>query len=235
MLRRLVDRAEHWKLVSASPFLVVSLDKELDRLCREEYSYNSVIASDLVLDADAAEAVERDPSLNIVGDTVDDESSEYIRADKPKFRRLGIKKALFIRALLSRGYSVLVSDADTVWFEEPWEWFGVEGSIEPAAALYKHADILLANDSPDYTRDTTSKGIVMNTGVLFVRATAPNESLMLEWARRIALTTDGNDQTELNHSTSPPTPTPSHSCHSFRSGNVLCQCCADVIPLRGRL
>ena len=225
MLRRLVDRAEHWKLASASPFLVVSLDKELDRLCREEYSYNSVIAWDLVLDADAAEAVEWDPSLSIVGDTADGESSVYKRKDEPKFRRLGIKKALFIRALLSRGYSVLVSDADTVWFEEPWEWFGVEGSIEPAAALYKHADILLANDSPDYTRDTTS-AIMMNTGVLFVRATAPNESLMLEWARRIALTTgDGNDQTELNHSTSPPHPPPPPTVATL---SALEECSASV-------
>ena len=39
------------------------------------------------------------------------------------FQQIGALKAAFLLFLLNRGHRVLVSDVDTVWLNDPREWF----------------------------------------------------------------------------------------------------------------
>ena len=179
---------------------MVALDEELHRLCREEYAYESVLASDLVREDDLAAA-----GVEVGRPDGGEEAasaSSYMRMDQAKFQRMGVTKALFILALLRRGHTVLVSDADTVWLEDPWRWLAVDpAAVDPSASSYAIADVLLTNDYPDAGRDNDGT-VVLNTGVLLVRPTAAGLALMIEWAARNARAgRGGNDQTELNRST----------------------------------
>ena len=104
---------------------MVALDEELHRLCWEEYAYESVLASDLVREDDlAAAGVEVGGTDG--GEAASAGSASYMRMDQANFQRMGVTKALFILALLRRGHTVLVSDADTVWLEDPWRWLAVD-------------------------------------------------------------------------------------------------------------
>eukprot|EP00898_Chlorokybus_atmophyticus_P008473 jgi/Chlat1/8627/Chrsp86S08010 len=141
-------------------------------------------------------------------------NKKYYRTDLNAFKKMGAVKADFLRMLLVKGYDVLVSDADTVWFTDPWPLLGKHPNTNtnnkdnpspspirlPAARLFADADILVTSDCIDATKDIVPELVTweINTGVLFVRSTPRSIEFCEEWRERALSTTDGHDQSEFN-------------------------------------
>ena len=124
-----------------------------------------------------------------------------VRNQQAHFKALGFIKASFALRLLAHGYDVLLSDADGVFLGDPWPWLGRPG-VAPAAPAVEggllSADLIVTNDIADLHHDGLPS-TVLNSGVLFLRATSRTRRFVLEWAARTIRTSDaGNDQTELN-------------------------------------
>ena len=124
-----------------------------------------------------------------------------VRNQQGHFKALGFVKASFALRLLAHGYDVLLSDADSVFFGNPWPWLGRLGVAPATAALaggLLAADLIVTNDIAALESDGLPS-TVLNSGVLFLRATPRTRRFVLEWAARTIRTSDaGNDQTELN-------------------------------------
>ena len=124
-----------------------------------------------------------------------------MRNQQGHFKALGFVKASFALRLLAHGYDVLLSDADSVFFGNPWPWLGRLG-VAPASTTVAGgllaADLIVTNDIAALETDGLPS-TVLNSGVLFLRATPRTRRFVLEWAARTIRTSDaGNDQTELN-------------------------------------
>lgn len=82
--------------------------------------------------------------------------SKYYRHDQNAIRNMGATKALLLHTLLLQGYDIILSDADTVWMNDPWDWIPrrrPDGSYDPlprkVARQFGSADMLFSTDRTD--------------------------------------------------------------------------------------
>ena len=140
----------HARRVQAlAPYAAISLDPSLTAACEAWGEPVLDARSMLRSDAEALNATTRLISLHTGG---------YVRNMREGFKLLGFVKARAALALLRAGYSVLLSDADTVWLANPWPWIGSfprptsshtatpELGLAPDAGLLPSADVLLTNE-----------------------------------------------------------------------------------------
>ena len=119
-------------------------------------------------------------------------SSGYFRADERVLLKLGELKMDLLHGLLSAGWDVLISDADVLWLDSPWSWLGGFGvASPPEAAKMVLADVLISSDAVDLNMDTVAKRWLqeeeLNTGIVFLRATAKTLALVKLWRARLAV------------------------------------------------
>lgn len=97
--------------------------------------------------------------------------------DGRAFQHLGSLKAAFLLRLLEDGQTVLVSDVDTAWMRDPRPWLA---DFEAA----QKADVAVSNDCLSREEDEKQGGCIssqFNTGILWLRPTAPAKALMAAW------------------------------------------------------
>lgn len=96
--------------------------------------------------------------------------STYYRHDQNAIRNMGATKALLLHTLLLQGYDVILSDADTVWMNDPWDWIPrlrPDGSYDPlprkVARQLELADMLFSTDKSDPSQlyDSNTVSIVL--------------------------------------------------------------------------
>ncbi|KAK3244850.1 hypothetical protein CYMTET_45555 [Cymbomonas tetramitiformis] len=183
------------KIPSLKPYIVAVMDEELLRVCREKgipafHAQNSNIIGDK---ENLGGAVGQEKQVV--------SADKYYRQDGAAFKKMGAVKARVLQDLLEAGYNVFVSDADTVWFSDPWDIVGKEGVPSRSdSKLLREADILVSTDCIDYSEDL-GPGLAAhehNTGILWLRSTPSTIAFTKEWQVRALATTDGHDQTEFN-------------------------------------
>lgn len=183
---------------SLRPYFLVTLDEQMQAECER-----------LGEPAVPALLLHKDPRLTL------GRRAGYLRNDSGGFKLLGKAKALFTQRLLALGYSVLLSDVDSVWLSDPFPFLG--GARAPGLA---DADVLVTNDYADARRDTDIT-TVFNTGALLLRAGARAQRFVAEWALRTEVTgLIGNDQTEFNRL----------MVSQYRDGDTSCTVPACLLP-----
>lgn len=187
MLRNWLVHAR--KVTSLPPHGALALDEAVHTLCKE-WGARVISASRLLQPfPDASHALAR---LGGEG------SRENVRNEPASFKLLGFVKLTLALRFVEAGYSVLLSDADSVWLADPSPWIGGAQGMAEDAGLLPSADLLVTNDLPDPRRDGQPDS-VFNTGALFLRASARTLAFLSEWSNRTRYTAEiGNDQTELN-------------------------------------
>jgi hypothetical protein len=87
--------------------------------------------------------------------------------------------------MLETGYDIFISDADVVWFGNPWPVVGgrKEIPVRPDSIHLATADVLASTDCIDFLEDMGPgiAGHEQNTGMLFLRATAAAVEFTVEW------------------------------------------------------
>mmetsp|Transcript_19097 Transcript_19097/g.26441 ORF Transcript_19097/g.26441 Transcript_19097/m.26441 type:complete len:801 (-) Transcript_19097:47-2449(-) len=185
------------KIKDIGPYIVACMDEDLLALCKSKgipafYARSANIIGDRGnLGTDPTKQ-----SRQTIG------SDRYYRTDGAAFKKMGAVKAAMLQMMLETGYNVFISDADVVWFGNPWGIVGGRTDIpirEDAADLAR-ADVVASTDCIDFLEDR-GPGLIgheQNTGMLFLRATVSTIELTKEWQVRALETTDGHDQTEYN-------------------------------------
>lgn len=206
-----LDFALNWvahveRLPQMEPFVVAALDEQVLVAMARRGGVRAFLAPRWQIIADRGFTSEKQHK----------DASEYFRSDLSAFKKMGHVKALTIAALVERQYAVLVSDVDVIWLRHPWGVLHAPGKPSGAAAAagesgpsesavresLAEADLLISTDSVDYALDAAAYRLLeaeINTGVLFVRASAVSLAFLREWSLRCLHTRDGHDQQELNH------------------------------------
>lgn len=104
----------------------------------------------------------------------------YFRKDVGAFKRMGALKARFLSRLLDAvPAGVWVCDADSVWLRPP------PRSLAHGAQL-SAADVLVSTDCIDLAADARGdecgRSANLNTGILYLRTTAPARRFVAKWA-----------------------------------------------------
>ena len=102
------------------------------------------------------------------------------------FQQIGALKAAFLLFLLNRGHRVLVSDVDTVWLDDPREWFERDD-------LPTRTDVSVSTDCLSHEEERRSRGCWgpgFNTGILWLRPTEATINLMATWRDALLTTSD---------------------------------------------
>jgi hypothetical protein len=98
--------------------------------------------------------------------------------------------------MLETGYNIFISDADVVWFGNPWPVVGGRKDIpvRPDSIHLATADVLASTDCIDFLEDMGPgiAGHEQNTGMLFLRATAAAVEFTIEW--QVQKQTSANDK-----------------------------------------
>jgi len=185
------------KIPDIGPYIVAAMDNELLELCKKNdipafYARSADIIGDKAyLGTEPSKQQEQR-----IG------SDRYYRTDGAAFKKMGAVKAATLQILLEDGYNVLISDADVVWFGNPWPIIGGAPGIPARQDAYylQQADILVSTDCIDFLEDNMPGliGHEHNTGMLFLRSTLAAIEFTKEWQMRALETTDGHDQTEFN-------------------------------------
>ena len=206
----------HARLVSAlRPYAVLALDRTLHEIVSQRWFEPAL---------DAIELLQHDGNTSLDAISKIGARSSYLRAQSDGFKLVGYVKARSLAVLLRRGYSVLITDADSVFLRSPWPWIAPSAASFAAAdaGMLPSADVLIANDYPDMRRDG-QPDTVLNSGVLFLRARAAAIRLVEEWSvRTLRAAGVGNDQTELNRLLK------SH----YRDGDFACNHDGCLLPER---
>lgn len=98
---------------------------------------------------------------------------------------LWISRVEYIRSQIEQGYSVLHSDIDAIWMDDPLDY------------VIKNSADLVFSQGTVWPRDVYDKiGIVLCCGFFYIKSNSVTEHLMREWSERIKIDTD--DQRSLN-------------------------------------
>ena len=191
---------EHATAVGIAPLIVGAADATMLELCEARWKLASVGLANATTPAPA---------------------QQYVRHHS-SFLRMGLLKVRLLVALLTPGFSVLMSDLDVIWLGGDWrEWMlpparNVTARYAAEAALLHHADVLVSTDELDALTDAAdlTKGpgdlgwhsygmrCELNTGIMYFRGGARGAlALAHAWGSRIAhaiaTRTPSHDQVEF--------------------------------------
>ena len=166
---------EHTKRLGVDNVIVAALDAETEALCvARGIPYHS--------DKDLRYTFE---VMATGGQPLHDPNAKVTMEGKA-FQQIGALKAAFLLFLLNRGHRVLVSDVDTVWLDDPREWFERDD-------LPTRTDVSVSTDCLSHEEERRSRGCWgpgFNTGILWLRPTAPTIALMATWRDALLTTSD---------------------------------------------
>lgn len=166
---------EHTRRLGVDNVIVAALDEETEALCvANGIPYHS--------DKDLRYTFE---VMATGGQPLHDPNAKVTMEGKA-FQQIGALKAAFLLFLLNRGHRVLVSDVDTVWLNDPREWFERDD-------LPTRTDVSVSTDCLSHEEEKKSRGCWgpgFNTGVLWLRPTAPTIALMATWRDALLTTSD---------------------------------------------
>ena len=146
------------------------------------------------------------PAASLSSRSTTGNSKKYVFWNRPAFRALVLDKVRLYSLLLSCGYSLLATDADTVWLSEPWPYVGPPPGVHAKPAKGADdlwtAEVLVSVDENFIGKDLDPRLALQdfNTGMLFLRSTPATVAFVFEWAFRIE-TSDADwcdDQSEFN-------------------------------------
>ena len=107
-----IHRFAHTKRLDVDNVIVAALDADTETLCKQHnIPYHS--DKDLRYTFDV---------MATGGQPLHDPNAK-VTMEGRAFQQIGALKAAFLLFLLNRGHRVLVSDVDTVWLNDPREWF----------------------------------------------------------------------------------------------------------------
>lgn len=166
---------EHTKRLGVDNVIVAALDEETEALCvANGIPYHS--------DKDLRYTFE---VMATGGQPLHDPNAKVTMEGKA-FQQIGALKAAFLLFLLNRGHRVLVSDVDTVWLNDPREWFERDD-------LPTRTDVSVSTDCLSHEEERRSRGCWgpgFNTGILWLRPTAPTIAMMATWRDALLTTSD---------------------------------------------
>ena len=154
------------------------------------------------------------PAASLSSSTTAAHQSAYVFWDRPAFRSLTLDKVKLYLGLLECGYSLLATDADTVWLSDPFRFIEASsrgggggggaafGERDGDLVELHRADVLVSVDENFIRRDLDPELVIrdFNTGMLFLRRTTATIAFVAEWAHRIAVSDAPwcDDQSEFN-------------------------------------
>ena len=166
---------EHTKRLGVDNVIVAALDAETEALCvARGIPYHS--------DKDLRYTFE---VMATGGQPLHDPNAKVTMEGKA-FQQIGALKAAFLLFLLNRGHRVLVSDVDTVWLDDPREWFERDD-------LPTRTDVSVSTDCLSHEEERRSRGCWgpgFNTGILWLRPTEATINLMATWRDALLTTSD---------------------------------------------
>ncbi|KAK3239055.1 hypothetical protein CYMTET_50994 [Cymbomonas tetramitiformis] len=106
------------RIPSLRPYVVAALDVELLTLCREK--------GIPVFLAQGGDIIGDKRNLGVNGQAFGQNigADRYYRTDGAAFKKMGAVKAKVLQTMLEAAYDVFISDADVVWFADPWPVVG---------------------------------------------------------------------------------------------------------------
>lgn len=162
--KSMVPFVKNWalnaRLVGLKPLLVAAIDEDV-----------AMAATSMGVD------IARLYEEHVVGD-------KYINTHSPLFRHMGLRKVVFVRKMINRGNTVVLTDADVTWLGDPTALFKSNG--------LNAADILVSTDCINVEADKAGAGgslcntlVNYNTGVIVVRPTPGAKAFITLWMSKI--------------------------------------------------